>query len=54
MVYSSAGYCACGEEIWIEYLHKKEGWFPRFFDVEGREIVLCPSCGHKLVEEELE
>ena len=53
MIYSSTGYCACGEEIWIEYLRKEGGWFPRFSDVEGREITRCPCCGRRLNEDEL-
>ena len=54
VVYGSVGYCVCGEEIWIEYLRRKDGWFPRFSDADGREIVSCPSCGRKLDENELD
>ncbi|MCF8033394.1 MAG: hypothetical protein K9K66_03590 [Desulfarculaceae bacterium] len=52
-VQSAVGYCACGAEIWIEYLHGAEGWFCRFSDPEGREVQQCPSCGRPLDEDGL-
>lgn len=53
-VYSSVGYCPCGQEVWIEYLRQERGWVPRFSDAEGREISQCPACGRELAEENLE
>ncbi len=54
LVYSSPGYCRCGEEVWIEYLWNGKAWGNRFHDAEHGEIDHCPSCGTKLEEEELE
>jgi hypothetical protein len=53
MVYSGVGYCACGQEIWLEYLRDGLAWRPRFTDVEGRELTRCPGCGRELKDEEL-
>ncbi len=53
-VYSSVGYCPCGQEVWMEYLRQERGWVPRFSDAEGREISQCPACGRELAEENLE
>ncbi len=53
MIYSSVGYCACGYEIWIEYLHDNRGWTCRYFDSDHREIVRCPRCASVLDEDEL-
>lgn len=53
MVYSGVGYCACGQEIWLEYLRDGLGWRPRFTDVEGRELDRCPSCGRQLKDDDL-
>ncbi len=54
MIHGGVGYCACGAEIWIEYLRDGSAWRPRFSDVQGREIVRCPDCGRELIEDELE
>lgn len=53
MVYSGVGYCACGAEIWIEYLRDGAAWRPRFLDAEGRELTRCPQCGRGLDEDGL-
>jgi hypothetical protein len=53
MVYSGVGYCACGQEIWLEYLRDGQGWRPRFLDDEGREIEHCPGCGRELKDDDL-
>lgn len=54
MVYSSVGYCHCGEEIWIEYLWNGQQWIPRFQDEKHEEISHCPKCGRELEEDELD
>ena len=54
MIYSSVGYCACGQEIWIEFLQKDGRWFARFSDDAHQEITLCPACGRELKEDELD
>jgi hypothetical protein len=53
MVYSGVGYCACGQEIWLEYLRHDQGWRPRFLDDEGRELERCPGCGRELKDDDL-
>ena len=53
-VNSAAGYCACGCEIWIEYLNSGGKWFCRFTDQAGQEITVCPECGKELTEDGLE
>jgi hypothetical protein len=54
MIFSSVGYCVCGEQIWLEYLQKDGAWQPRFFSEDHREITHCPSCGRELDEDELD
>lgn len=54
MVYSSVGYCSCGQEIWIEYLHGLQGWRCRFFGADNQQILACPACGRELKEDDLE
>lgn len=56
VVYGSVGYCACGQEIWIEFVSQGsgQGWAPRFSDADGREISKCPGCGRQIVEDELD
>ncbi|SMC21276.1 hypothetical protein SAMN02746041_01160 [Desulfacinum hydrothermale DSM 13146] len=55
MVYSTVGYCACGFQVWIEYLVSSDRtWTYRFFDDEHREIDRCPQCGRRLSEDLLE
>jgi hypothetical protein len=53
MVHSSVGYCPCGAEIWIEYLHTAGRWQVRFLDDNNRAIEACPHCRRRIVEEEL-
>lgn len=55
MVYSQAGYCPCGQEIWLEYIRSQngDGWRCRFFDEHNREITVCPACGKPLDEDQL-
>lgn len=53
-IYSYAGYCLCGDEIWIEYLHSGTTWIHRFFDQTHKEITICPGCGNRLKEYDLE
>ena len=54
MVYSQAGYCQCGREIWIEFLFDGTKWAARFMDDEHHEISQCPQCGAELDEDELD
>ena len=54
MIFSNVGYCPCGQEIWIEYLHGAQGWRCRFFGPDEREVERCPSCGRELTEDDLE
>jgi hypothetical protein len=53
MVYSSVGYCPCGAEIWIEYLHTAGRWQVRFLDDSDQAIETCPHCRRRIMEEEL-
>jgi hypothetical protein len=53
MVHSSVGYCPCGAEIWIEYLHAAGRWQVRFVDENNQAIETCPHCRRRIVEEEL-
>jgi hypothetical protein len=53
-IYNYAGYCLCGDEIWIEYLPSGSTWIYRFFDQNQKEITECPGCGNKLKEDDLE
>ena len=53
MVHSSVGYCPCGAEIWIEYLHAIDGWRVRFLDEDNQSIENCPQCRRRLEEEDL-
>lgn len=54
MIYSSVGYCRCGQEIYLEYIQAGAGWTPRFSDEDLKEITHCPGCGRELVEDELQ
>lgn len=54
MVYSQAGYCLCGTEIWIEYLMSRNQWQFRFFGPDNEEIKHCPACGEALDESKLD
>lgn len=54
MIHSSVGYCACGHEIWIEYIRSGSAWATRFSDDEHSELNRCPSCGRSLTEDDLE
>ena len=54
MIYSAVGYCPCGQEIWIEYLHGANGWNCRFFGADDLEILRCPACGRELDEDDLQ
>ena len=54
MVHGGVGYCPCGQEIWIEYLGGRDGWFCRFFEPDSTEISRCPQCGRVIVEDDLE
>ncbi len=53
-VYSFAGYCRCGCEVWIEYFRDQGAWVPHFFDQDGQRITHCPDCGAALSEDDLE
>jgi hypothetical protein len=53
-IYSNAGYCRCGCEIWIEYLLSSNEWFYRYFDLNHKEITACPNCGKEIKEDDLE
>jgi len=54
MVYSSVGYCSCGQEIWIEFIRASSGWSVRFSDDNNPELIICPECRKVLKEEDLE
>ena len=54
VVYSQAGYCSCGREIWIEYLFDGKRWTTRFQDDTLGEIKECPQCGKVIQEDDLE
>jgi len=54
MINSKLGYCACGYEVWIEYLWNGKEWTERFSDLNLLEIAHCPDCGVELKEDDLE
>ena len=51
---TGVGYCQCGREIWLEYVHNGREWVCRYFDEDNQEIRRCPACGVRLEDEELE
>lgn len=53
MIHSSVGYCPCGAEIWIEYLHSKGGWRVRLLDENNQPLENCPQCRRRLDEADL-
>ena len=53
-VYSKAGYCKCGYELWIEFIPTGFNWIYRYFDMDHNEITECPVRGNEINEDDLE
>lgn len=41
-------YCACGQMVWVQYVHTETGWFSQLQAHPRERLGMCPNCGRCL------